>query len=377
VRTFLLLAAIFAGGCTTTPQIVGYYAGWKEATVDARKLTVINYAFVDLGWSLGGQDRDNVRKLAALKERNPDLRLVASVGGWSSSQGFSDMAADPAARERFIAGAIAFMRQHDFDGVDIDWEYPTAIGAGCDKGRTCERPEDKRNFVALSREMRRAFDSAGARDRRTYLITIAAGVDGKWMYDRGSADWMRELAASLDWINLMTYDYHGTWENAAGFLAPFERDPADPWEGNVTASVEMYLREGIPARKITLGLPFYGKGWIGCTAPYQPCTSPIPDPPESTYAFGMLTDEGYLTRDAEGNHTVGARGFERHWNPRARAPYLYNPDKGVFISYDDEASIREKLRYAKSKGLLGAMYWEIAADRHGVLADVVSRELPR
>jgi len=188
---------------------------------------------------------------------------------------------------------------------------------------------------------------------------------------------MRELAESLDWINLMTYDYHGTWENAAGFLAPLARDPADPWEWNVVASVEMYLREGIPARKLTLGLPFYGKGWIGCTAPYQPCTSPIPDPPESAYPFGMLTDDGYLMPDKDGNHTVGGRGFERHWNPLVRAPYLYNPDTKTFITYDDETSIREKLRYAKSKGLRGAMYWEIAADRHGVLADVVSRELPR
>src|SRR4029078_5704539 len=134
---------------------------------------------------------------------------------------------------------------------------------------------DKRNFVTLARQMRRAFDAAGLADRRQYLLTIAAGIDRKHLYDRGSAAWMRELAKELDWVNLMTYDYHGTWENAAGFLAPFGRDPADPSEGNVKDSVDLYLREGVPARKLLLGLPFYGKGWGGCTAPYQPCSGPL------------------------------------------------------------------------------------------------------
>ena len=373
----LILLAVFLAGCVSNPQIVGYYAGWKDTTVDAGKLTVVNYAFIDMGWSVGGRDADNLRKLAALKARHAHLRLVASIGGWTSSQGFSDMAADPVARAAFTAGAIAFMRRYDFDGIDIDWEYPGAIGVPCDKARTCERPEDKRNFVELAREMRRAFDAAGLVDRRQYILTIAAGVDRKYLYDAGSAAWMRELAAVLDWVNLMTYDYHGTWENAAGFLAPFGRDPADPWEGHVMDSVEMYLREGSPARKLVLGLPFYGKGWAGCTAPYQPCTGPLTEPPEATFEFGMLTDDGYLTRDAEGNHTVGGRGYQRHWNAPAIAPYLYNPETRVFITYDDELSIAQKVRYARRKGLLGAMYWEIAADRHGVLAGVVARELGR
>ena len=373
----LFLVALLLGGCASPPEIVGYYAGWKEASVDASKLTVVNYAFVDMGWSVSGRDADNLRKLAALKSRHSHLRLVASIGGWTSSQGFSDMASDSGARAAFTTGAIAFMRRYDFDGVDIDWEYPGAIGVPCEKPRTCERPEDKRNFVTLAREMRRAFDAAGLADRRQYLLTIAAGIDRKYLYDQGSAAWMRELAAVVDWVNLMTYDYHGTWENAAGFLAPLGRDPADPSEGNVMDSVDSYLREGVPAGKLLLGLPFYGKGWGGCTAPYQPCSGPLADPPEATFEFGMLIDEGYLTADADGNHTVGGRGYRRHWNALAAAPYLYNPDTRTFISYDDEVSTRQKVRYARSKGLRGVMYWEIAADRHGTLADVVSREWPR
>jgi chitinase len=186
---------------------------------------------------------------------------------------------------------------------------------------------------------------------------------------------MRELAASLDWINLMTYDYHGTWENAAGFLAPLGRDPADPANANVADTVELFLGEGIPARKLVLGLPFYGKGWAGCTAPYQPCTGPLADPPEAAFEFSKLADDGYLLRDADGNHTIGGRGFRRSWNALAAAPYLYNPESRIFITYDDEVSTREKIRFARRKELLGAMYWEIAADGHGVLADVVAREL--
>ncbi len=357
------------------PVIVGYYAGWKDTDVDPRKLTVVNYAFIEIDWSLGGRDRDNLAKLAALRKQHPHLKLVASIGGWTRSDRFSDVFADPALRARFIRGGIAFLRTQGFDGIDIDWEYPGAIGIPCATSRTCDRPEDKRNFVAFGRELRAALDAAGAADGRRYLFTIAAANDRKYLYDQASAQWMRELAASLDWINLMTYDYHGTWENAAGFLAPLGRDPADPANANVEDTVELFLREGIPARKLVLGLPFYGKGWGGCSAAYQPCSGPLADPPEAAFEFSKLADEGYLTRDEEGNHTIGGRGYRRGWNPLAAAPYLYNPDSRIFITYDDEVSTREKIRFARRKGLLGAMYWEIAADGHGVLADVVAREL--
>jgi chitinase len=408
IRIAVPCLAALLSACATPPEIVGYYAGWKDAVgLDARRLTVINYAFLDICWHgrhgnpsvereapcnapdgamvLDDPVRDaaNLARLAALKRAHPGLKVMASVGGWTRSNRFSDTAADPRARARFSDSAVVLARTHGFDGIDIDWEYPGAIGVPCAPGFTCERPADKRNFVALVRELRAALDAAGAAAGTRYLATIAAGNARAFLFDGDSSAWMVELAALLDWVNLMTYDYHGTWEARAGLLAPLHRDPADPDPANVDATVTLWLQQGIPARSLVLGLPFYGKGWAGC-APgptgdglYQACAAPLADPPEATFAFAQLTDEGYLARDAAGAFTRGGRGYTRHWNAAAGVPYLYNPATAVFITYDDERSVREKVEYAVRRGLRGAMYWEVDGDRHGVLADVVSNALPR
>ncbi len=96
---------------------------------------------------------------------------------------------------------------------------------------------------------------------------------------------------------------------------------------------------------------------------------------DSTFTFADLVREGYLERDPRGDHTVGARGYVRHWNSAVQVPHLYNAATGVFITYDDEASIRDKAAYLKRMGLRGAMFWELHADRDRVLGGVIAREL--
>lgn len=405
-------------GCASIPrgatkyEIVGYYAGWTApkfpptpANIDARALTVLNYAFLDICWDgrhghpasgglapcvdAGGKgstppdgavvlgnatlDPVNLALLRELKTANPDLKLLASVGGWTWSNRFSDMAAAAATRRNFVESTVAFVRHHRFDGIDLDWEYPGDIGVPCPPGHTCQRPEDKRNFVALARELRAALDGAGAADRKRYHFTIAAGADDKFVFDpAGSARWLTDLAASLDWINVMTYDYHGSWSNVSGMNAPFDK---------VDATLARYLEIGVPAWKLTLGLAFYGKGWAGCPRGpggdglRQTCAGMARGEEDSTFTFAWLAREGYLSRDALGEHTVAGRGFTRHWDRTARVPYLYNPADGVFVTYDDEASIREKLAYLRLKGLRGAMFWELHADRDRTLGGLVAREL--
>jgi chitinase len=380
--------ALALAGCAHY-EIVGYYAGWKpESSVAPDEVTVVNYAFAyvapDGALVLDGPPTEaaTLARLVALKAGNPDLRLMVSVGGWTRSNRFSDMAADPVLRAAFVDSALVFLRNERFDGIDIDWEYPADNGAGCPAGETCERPEDKRNFVALARELRAALDAAGREDGKRYLATIAAGADGRFLAkDDPTGTWLRDLAASLDWINLMSYDYHGSWERVAGLNAPLHRDPADPVGTNAEASVKRLLDHGIPPGKITLGIPFYGKGWAGC-APgpagdglYQPCTGMAQGSADETFDFAYLTERGYLARDGDGKYTRAGLGFVRHWNAAARVPYLYDPAGGVFITYDDEASVQAKVGLVKEFGLRGAMFWEIGADSQGVLRGVVARAL--
>ena len=358
----ILVIALLTAGCAHY-EIVGYRAGWKEQPAfDARDVTVIDYAFAvvapDGSLVLDDPAKDGLAldRLVALKSSNPDLRVMLSVGGWTRSDRFSDMAADGAARSRFIASALALLERHKLDGIDIDWEYPTGIGVPCTADRTCQRPEDKRNFITLARELRRAF---GER----HLITIAAGADEKFLAEAGgNGKWLAELAPSLDWINLMTYDYHGSWERVANFNAPLDA---------VEASVARVLAIGIAPSKITLGMPFYGKGWTGC-APGpsgdgwgQPCTGLSKGSADETFDFAYLADRGYLSDPS----------FAHHRDRAARVPYLYNAATGEFITYDDERSIAEKAALVERMGLRGAMFWELDADRHGVLRGVVARSL--
>jgi len=359
----IAVTALLAG-CAGLPQdaryeIVGYYAGWKDPIAfDARDVTVVNYAFVDFAFK---DESPAFARLAAMKRDNPQLRVMASVGGWTGSGPFSNMASDAASRAAFIDAALRFLRRTGFDGIDLDWEYPTQIGVPCARGVTCERPEDKRNFVALAREMRAAFDAAGARDAKRYLVTIAAGADAKF----AAGDWLAQLAGSADWINLMTYDYHGSLEpRISGLNAPLRADPRDAAHASIEESVDRLLDLGIPARKITLGLPFYGKRWEGC-APgrwgdglYQPC--------ERFGAELMLP---------EVREWVNRAGFELHRSESGRVPYVYDPASRVFITYDDERSIRDKTWYARLRGLRGVMYWELGSDDNGVMRRAVASQV--
>src|SRR5450830_834027 len=183
------------------------------------------------------------------------------------------MAATPASRQAFIASALALVRQHGLDGIDIDWEHPAKGGIACIEGKTCHRDDDKENYVRLATELRSAFDQAGRQaGGRHYLITIAAGAHASLVEDSDApSSWTVRLAAQLDWINLMTYDYRGVWDASNGELAPLYGDPADPLHDqapNADATVTRFLRAGVPADKLVLGLPFYGYGWKQC-APGQ------------------------------------------------------------------------------------------------------------
>ncbi len=411
-------------------EIVGYYPGWKSAgfapsaaNIDARKLTVLMYAFLDTcrdgrhgnpDPATGGlapcqdaagapahpadgtlvladavKDGANLRALVALKQANPKLRVLLSVGGWNWSNQFSNLAAEPAARAAFVASTLALLRRFELDGVDIDWEYPGAVGVACTVGQVCERAADKQNYVTLARELRAAFDAAGRADGKRYLITIAAGANASFVADgpQGSA-WIKALAASLDWINIMSYDFHMPWEKNSGHLAALDADPADPLkDGGLygMASVRRYLAAGVAPQQLVLGLPFYGYGWKGCApgaagdGQYQVCAGAADGGNDgaSSYSFGHLLQRGLLLADGQGRYTVGGKGYVRHWNAKAQAPYLHHAGSGNWISYEDEASLRAKAAYIRSAGLRGAMFWELSADGGQTLGGALAEALAR
>ncbi len=353
LAAFLLMSA----ACSTGPpeasspsyRLVGYAFGGNGLDLSpaaARMLTHINYAFANVrpdGTVVLESPRDSTRlaRLVAFKKYNPDLKILLSVGGWSWSDYFSNAALTEASRERFARSAVALVKKHHLDGLDIDWEYPGQPGQD-----NIFRPEDEENFTRLLAATRAHLRALRERTGRAepYLLTIAAGAGADFLAHTN----MAEAARHLDFINLMTYDFHGAWSKHTGHLANLFAPTDSIISG--AASVERYLRAGIPAAKLVLGVPFYGRGWRGVHTENQGLYQPYEE------AIG-----GY-TYDSLATHYVAHDGFTRHWDETAQAPFLWNADSAIFITYENKRSLARKAAFVRSHKLGGIMYWEQSGD---------------
>ncbi len=329
--------------------------------LDATKITHVNYAFANVvaGKVVEGfaKDTENFKVLAGLRKKHPHLKLLVSVGGWTWSKGFSDAALTAKSRKVFVDSSVAFVRRHDLDGFDVDWEYPGMVGDG-----NVFRPEDKENFTALMAELRAALDLEGKAMKRHLLLTFAAGASSEFLEHTE----MAKVQASVDFVNLMTYDFRvASDQGEAGHHANLYPNPTDPRRSSADRAVREFLAAGVPAHKLVLGVPFYGRAWVVAKADarglYQPGKAPAERIPT-----------GYASLAAD---RVGKGGFERHWDDKAQAAYLWNAEKMVFVSYEDPESLRLKCRYIRDQKLAGAMFWEYYSDPSGVLVGTLADAL--
>lgn len=302
------------------------------------------------------RDSLNLHHLSSLKEKNEDLKILISVGGWGA-EGFSDAALTEESRKKFTESSISFMKRFNLDGVDLDWEYPGQIGGG-----NVFRPEDKENFTLMLQSLRTALDDESKKENRTgkdkYLLTIATGGDPEYLKhtDLGKAH------VFLDYINIMTYDlYHGN-DTVTGHHSPLFQSKKEKQSRNSSHIAVMgHVEAGVPIGKIVLGVPFYGRGWKNVNDEdnglYQPAKGPH-------FALGYDSlKEAYINK----------HGFKRYWDEEAKAPYLWNDSVKTFISYADEESLKHKIDYIKEKGLRGVMFWEYSHDlKEGALLNQLS-----
>jgi chitinase len=340
-------------------RVVAYVAGWSmPQDIPAEKLTHINFAFARIGQDGRVVIEDPcyesaLASLVALKLRNPDLKILVSVGGWEA-EGFSDAALTTRSRETFAASAVAFIRRHRLDGVDVDWEYPGQGVAGIKY-----RAADKQNFTLLLETLRAQLDAASVADERAgssrYLLTIASADREYFEYTE-----MNKLHTHLDWINVMAYDFFNSLTATTGHHAGlYPSALAAPTDRNADASIRQHLAAGISPDKLVLGVAFYGRRFDGVHARHDGLNQPY-----ARYggdvSYSKLADS-YIDND----------GFVRHWDPRARAPFLWNGATRSFISYDDPQSIGEKAAYARQSRLGGVMFWELSQDREGELLGAI------
>jgi chitinase len=303
--------------------------------------------------------KGNWNQLKKLKARHPGLKVLISLGGWTWSKNFT-VAARPENRVAFVASCIdAYIKgnipanvQGDptggpgaaagiFDGIDIDWEYPAAPGRTNDFS-----PDDTANFTALLAEFRKQLDAV----RPGLLLTIAAPAG----QDKYSKMELGKIANSLDFINLMTYDFHGAWETTTNFHAPLFKPTGDPSTGvaaNYFAdfAVQDYLRAGVPASKLVLGLPFYGRGWTG-VANVNNGLFQTGTPAPATFDAGV---DDYKKLSV-------LPGFTKFRDNGSKALWIFNGS--TFWTFDDPTSLGVKTTYIKTNGLGGAMIFSLDGD---------------
>lgn len=328
-----------------------------------------------------------IKQLFLLKKRNRNLKVLLSIGGWTytnTAKNLDAPASTPAGRKRFAESCVELVKNLGFDGIDIDWEYPA----------TAEQAE---HFVLLLQEVRQALDvyaetlSSGSsggeqphhghdhdhhhhhdhslergggggssnndNEKPHFELTIAAPAGpqnyGKWPLAR--------IAAQLDFVNLMAYDYAGAWDACAGHQANLYPSPdANCSPYSTQKAVSDYVAGGVPGSKLVLGMPLYGRAFRGTRGPGQRHEGGVG---EGSWESGVW-DYKALPRP----------GAREHVDREAGASYSFDEATGVMVSYDTVEMAREKAEFIRRHGLGGAMWWETSGDKAGAesLIHVVS-----
>jgi chitinase len=316
------------------PYVIGYYADWQTSLppskIDYRLFTHLNHAFarIDKQGVLRFPDPANTQDLCA-RAHTAGVKVLLSVGGADTGTGFANATTTPDAVKRLADQLADVVQPTGYDGIDLDWEFPA---------NAAER--DRMNAL-----------TAALRERlpRPALLTMAVPAtnwSGRWFGKDA-------LLPHIDFLNVMTYDFHGSWSDHAGHNAPlfFPASGDQPsCRGNtVEGSMDYWLRQkNWPKDRLLLGIPLYGRGFRA--------------PRLGAPASGTHARSGVPYRGIEALRKLGWR---ETWDDVAQVPWLQAPDESEVLCFDDARSIRRKGRYARERGLAGIFFWEVSEDFDG------------
>ncbi|WP_282696472.1 chitinase C-terminal domain-containing protein [Streptomyces sp. CC208A] len=453
-------------------RVIGYFTSWRTGkngqpaflanNIPWDKITHINYAFahvdgankISVGtdgpnnastgmtWpGVAGAEMDpalpykgHFNLLNKYKKQHPDVKTLISVGGWAETGGYfadngdrvnsggfysmttnADGSVNQAGIDTFATSAVDFIRKYGFNGVDIDYEYATTMK---DAGNPLDwsisngrRAGLVKSYDALMKSLREKLDAAGAADGKHYLLTVAAPSSGYLL--RGMETY--QMQKYLDYVNIMSYDLHGAWNEYVGPNASLFDDGKDAElaAANVYGSSQYgnigylntdwayhYFRGSMPAGRINIGLPYYTRGhknvqggtdglWGKATAATCPVGSGLTKCGDGASGIDNLwhdkDDAGqeapagsnpmwhaknlekgivgdYVTQYGFPANTTLTGTYVRKYDPTLVAPWLWNAEKKVFLSTEDEQSVAAKADYVVDRGIGGTMVWEMAGD---------------
>lgn len=304
--------------------VVAYVTSWSDVIPDPSCMTHINYAFGHVNDTFDGVRIDNPQRLkdmVALKQVNPDLKVMLSVGGWGSGR-FSEMAMDRKLRRSFADDCLRVVEEFGLDGIDIDWEYPTSSAAGISYS-----PEDTGNFTMLMKDLRQVLGDG-------LLLTFASAASAEYVD-------FTAVEPYVDFVNIMAYDMATAPKHHS---ALYESEIS----GGMTSdkAAKAHMAAGVPAHKLVLGMPFYGRG---------------------AGRYANFNDFKDIKKDIEAYEI---------WDEKAQVPYIADTDGTLIVGYDNPRSLKIKCGYIKANGLRGAMYWDYDGDdADGTLRKTVAREI--
>jgi chitinase len=302
---------------------------------------------------VSGEFAGNFHQLKELKELQPKLENLISIGGGSLNPSIFSKAAEPANRKTFVSSCIDMFIKGQFakgisepgifTGIDLDWEFPASDA-------------DETNFLALLKEFRdqlNALDTASTH----YVLTSTAGASSyQWQY----VD-LKAAQQYVNFFNAMMYDFDGSWSNETGFVAPLYQGHLDPDPtNNANYAIEQYIGMGVEKSKIVFGMPFYAYHWTKV----------------SGADYGLFQDGDADQGSYQYNQIGALKGYTEYRGTITHAPWLYSQARESFWTFDDPDSLKFKTRYAMEKGLGGVMFWELSGDtKDGTLIKALAGSL--
>ncbi len=327
--------------------VIVYYPSWAKydslqaKDIDAEKITHIHYAFAETTREYVpfanniDEHRDNLEQLVALREKNPDLKLVLSIGGGGGDKYFSSICITDKNLKTFTEGCMDFLTTYDFDGIDLDWEFPSG-------------PAEMKGFTKMVLCLRNAMNQLEAESGRHYSLSLAGAADSGELsginYD--------EVLPYLDYVFIMGYNLYGTWSDKTNFNAPMYAPGEEKYTGySLYNIVETYINGGVPGNKLVLGLPLYGYVLpvksTDNNGLYQPFES-------------VSYDTAYEScRNVYANY-LGKEGYTEFWDEDTQSPYLFG--ENTFIGFENEKSITAKASLVGQFQLAGVGFWELSQD---------------